>query len=51
MQTSHLTMYYGGFKSRETEEEAEIEARWLNTKEVSELYSENVYVSEILRVN
>lgn len=44
-------MYYRGFKSRDTEGEAEIEARWLNTREVSELYRENVYVSETLQVN
>lgn len=51
VQTSHLTMYYRGFKSRETEKETEIEACWLNTRELSELYRENVYVSETLSVN
>lgn len=45
------TMYYRGFKSRETEKETEIEACWLNTRELSELYRENVYVSETLSVN
>lgn len=51
VQTSHLTMYYRGFKSRETEKETEIEACRLNTRELSELYRENVCVSETLSVN
>lgn len=46
VQTSHLTMYHRGVKSKETDGEAEIKPHSLETREASELYKENVYMPD-----